>query len=202
MSDDTLGDLGYSESLNLWGEDSKPDEMGNGGARRFLGKYRGTVLNNVDPMKKGRLLVQVVDVLGIFMSSWAMPCVPVGGFQMGAYLVPPVGAGVWVEFEQGNPDKPIWVGSFWGSAAELPATALTTMPGTPVILLQTMLPAPPLQAAVVVCDVPVPPMRGPGVMLRSGPSMITVDPVGVQIIAPTIEINGVTIVNKGALTVT
>src|SRR6476660_9509682 len=108
MSDDEhLGDLGYSEDVGLFrsGEAAK--------GRQFLGKYRGSVVNNVDPYGKGRLMVRVPDVAGFFVTSWALPCVPMAGPQMGAYFVPPpIGSAVWVEFEQGNPDKPIWVGCF------------------------------------------------------------------------------------------
>jgi hypothetical protein len=64
------------------------------------------VLNNVDPLQKGRIQVQVPDVLGLGLSSWAMPCMPMTGVQAGVYAVPPIGAGVWVEFEGGNPEAP------------------------------------------------------------------------------------------------
>ena len=50
-----------------------------------------------------------------------MPCVPIAGKQKGMFMVPQIGAGVWIEFEQGDPDYPIWVGGFWGSVAEVPA---------------------------------------------------------------------------------
>ena len=76
--------------------------------QRFVGKYRGTVTQNIDPMLRGRLLCMVPDVLGPVPSSWAEPCVPLAGPTgppMGVYLVPPIGAGVWVEFEQGDPGK-------------------------------------------------------------------------------------------------
>ena len=164
---------------------------------KCYGKYRGTVINNVDPMGKGRLLVQVPDVLGIGISSWAMPCVPVAGLQTGAYLVPLVNAGVWVEFERGDPDYPIWVGAFWGSRAELPATANLATPGVPVMILES-----PLKSAFVLSDTPIPPMIAGGLMLRSGASSIVVGPDGVTITAPKIQINGLTIINNGALTVT
>ena len=39
--------------------------------RRYYGKYRGTVVNNIDPMMRGRLLVTVADVGGLTPSSWA-----------------------------------------------------------------------------------------------------------------------------------
>jgi len=84
---------------------------------KYYGKYRGLVLNNVDPLQKGRLLVQVPDVLGLSTSSWAMPCVPVAGPQMGTYFIPIIGSGVWIEFEGGNPDYPIWTGGFWDTGS-------------------------------------------------------------------------------------
>ena len=81
------------------------------------------MLNNIDPMQMNRLQVQVPDVGGLIPATWAMPCVPVAGIQNGMVALPMIGAGVWVEFEQGDPDYPIWVGCFWGSAAEVPALA-------------------------------------------------------------------------------
>ena len=41
---------------------------------KYFGKYRGTVVNNVDPLQIGRILVMVPDVSGIVPTSWAMPC--------------------------------------------------------------------------------------------------------------------------------
>jgi hypothetical protein len=89
---------------------------------RFFGKYRGKVESNVDTMSLGRVQVSVPAVLGEGRMSWAMPCVPYAGPQVGLYLIPPRGANVWVEFEAGDPDYPIWSGCFWGSG-ELPAAA-------------------------------------------------------------------------------
>jgi len=198
MSDDrtTLADLGYSESLSPWGAGSAPDDMGDGGAKKFFGKYRGSVVNNVDPKRQNRLMVQVVDVLGMFTSSWALPCLPIGGLQFGAYLVPPIGAGVWVEFEQGNPNKPIWTGFFSGTSSDAPAAAQTTVPGSAVMILGTA------QASVTISDVPISPMKGAGVMLRSGSTTLVVDTTGVQIIGTSVQVTGSTNINNGALTVT
>ena len=91
---------------------------------QFFGKYRGTVANNVDPMQMGRIQALVPDVTALLPTSWALPCVPMTGPQAGQFILPQVGAAVWIEFEQGNPDYPIWTGGFWGSAAEVPALAL------------------------------------------------------------------------------
>jgi len=90
---------------------------------QFFGKYRGEVANNIDPMQMGRVQVKVPAVLGDGSLSWAMPCVPYAGSQVGFFATPPVGANVWVEFEGGNTDYPIWTGCFW-AVGELPVPAL------------------------------------------------------------------------------
>lgn len=93
-------------------------------SQKFYGKYRGVVSDNMDPLMTGRVKANVPDVLGDRESGWAMPCVPFGGSSMGMVVLPSVGAGVWIEFENGNPDYPIWTGCWWGSAADVPPDAL------------------------------------------------------------------------------
>src|SRR5262249_50059541 len=96
-------------------------------SKRYYGKYQGTVIQNADPEFRGRLLCEVPGVLGLAPSSWCEACVPLAGPTgppMGAYMVPPIGAGVWVEFEQGDPNKPIWSGCRFGSQSDVPALAL------------------------------------------------------------------------------
>ncbi len=88
---------------------------------RFYGKYRGKVLDNIDPLIMGRLLVEVPSVPAN-ITNFAMPCVPYAGPQVGFYAMPPIGANVWVEFEGGDPNYPIWVGCFW-SEGEVPLEA-------------------------------------------------------------------------------
>lgn len=83
--------------------------------RRFYGKYRALVVDNEDPESLGRLKVQVPSVLGgDVVTGWASACVPYGGaLNQGWLMIPDVGAGVWVEFEEGDLEFPIWVGTFW-----------------------------------------------------------------------------------------
>lgn len=93
--------------------------------RRFYGKYRGLVVDNEDPQSLGRLKVAVASVLGTdVVSGWATPCVPYGGADGQGWLtVPDVGAGVWIEFEEGDLEFPLWVGTFWsrpGGESEVP----------------------------------------------------------------------------------
>jgi uncharacterized protein involved in type VI secretion and phage assembly len=172
--------------------------MSDNAPKKYYGKYRGMVINNIDPMQIGRLLVQVPDALGPIPSSWAMPCVPITGKQMGTYMLPQIGAGVWVEFEQGDTDKPIWVGGYWGLAAEVPALALAGNPVSPSIVLQTA-----LQNTIVISDLPGP--TG-GIMLKSTTgAMILVNDIGITISngkGATIVMAGPTVtINNGALTI-
>jgi uncharacterized protein involved in type VI secretion and phage assembly len=88
---------------------------------RFYGKYRGVVSVNHDDLSLGRIKAHVPDVYGDDESGWAMPCAPFGGKTLGFFALPAVGAGVWIEFEHGDPDRPIWSGCWWTNAAELPA---------------------------------------------------------------------------------
>jgi hypothetical protein len=87
---------------------------------KFYGKYRGKVENNLDPLQQGRLQVSCPAVYGEGTLSWAMPCVPFAGSMVGFFALPPKDANVWVEFEAGDPDYPIWSGCFWG-LGEVPA---------------------------------------------------------------------------------
>ncbi len=84
----------------------------------YWGKYRGTVIDNVDPMVSARLLCQVPS-LPSGVLNWATPCLPYAALEEGFLSVPPVGANVWIEFEGGNLDHPIWTGCFW-EMAEIP----------------------------------------------------------------------------------
>ena len=172
--------------------------MSTGSTKRYFGKYRGTVVNNVDPERRGRIQAIVPDVTGVIPGTWAMPCVPFAGIQSGVFVVPAIGSGVWVEYEQGDPDYPIWVGGFWGSAAEVPALAQAGNPASPSIVMQTT-----LQNSVVVSDLPGP--TG-GIMLKSttGATLIVND-TGIYIqngkgasltmVGPAVDIN------MGALTI-
>ncbi len=81
--------------------------------QRYYGKYRGLVSHNDDPKNMGRVKAQVPEVLGDTETPWAMPCAPYAGDGSGQFMVPPVGAGVWIEFEAGDPSRPLWAGCWW-----------------------------------------------------------------------------------------
>jgi hypothetical protein len=119
---------------------------------------------------------------------------------MGVYLVPPIGAGIWVEFEHGDPDHPIWVGCRWGAQSDVPTMAKAGNPADPNIIIQSL-----LQHSIMISDMPPSPVTG-GIILKSTTNaMIVVNDSGIYIdngkgasimlVGPNVTIN------KGALAV-
>lgn len=103
---------------------------------RFYGKYRGVVSDVYDPESMGRIKCNVPEVLGDVESPWALPCAPYAGNGLGAYNIPPVGAGVWIEFEAGDPARPIWAGCWWGKD-QLPSNENGTEAAPPIKIIRT-----------------------------------------------------------------
>jgi uncharacterized protein involved in type VI secretion and phage assembly len=166
---------------------------------RHYGKYRGTVINVEDPMRMGRIMAEVPQVYGMLPSTWAMPCVSFAGIQSGEWAVPPLGAGVWMEFEQGDPNYPIWTGGYWGSAAEPPAMAQLAPATVNHYVLQTT-----LQNTLQISDLPGP--TG-GILLKTTTgAMISINDIGITISngkGATIVMAGPAVtINAGALTIT
>lgn len=154
----------------------------------YFGKYRGKVENNVDPMQMGRIQVSVPTVLGDGTLSWAMPSAPFGGPGVGFFAVPPVGANVWVEFEGGDTDYPIWTGCFWdaGETPAVPALAemkvlktdcisltLSDLPGAGGVTLEVNPPAVTTPIKIV-CD-------ASGVEISTTPASIKMTPTEIEI---------------------
>ena len=180
-----LGHSGYKESFLPFGEPAAQDpdpEV----RKRFFGKYRGMVVENVDPLQQGRLIVMVPDVYGILPSTWALPCVPLAGPQMGtSFVPPPIGSSVWVEFEQGDPQMPIWVGCFWDSPQTQGTLArIIGVAPTPAMTLET------LTSGVGISDAPtlVPGGGNVSVYAAKGAVSIVLNPLGITITAPAVNI--------------
>jgi hypothetical protein len=180
-----LGHSGYKESFLPFGEPAAQDpdpEV----RKRFFGKYRGTVVNNVDPLQQGRLMVSVADVYGMLPSTWALPCVPFAGPHMGASFVPPpIGGSVWVEFEQGDPQMPIWVGCFWDTQRTLGAMAMvTSVELLPSATLETF------TSGIGISDLPNLFPGGGSVSLYTGNGVVSIvlNLSGITITAPTVKI--------------
>lgn len=72
---------------------------------KFWGKYMAVVYDNNDPKMKGRIRVKCPQIYGDSISDWALPC-----FTSHSFFVPEEGDLVWIEFENGDPDFPIWTG--------------------------------------------------------------------------------------------
>jgi uncharacterized protein involved in type VI secretion and phage assembly len=167
---------------------------------KFFGKYRGTVVQNVDPEQRGRIQVMVPDVSGLIPSSWAMPCVPIAGKQSGVYVVPQIGAGVWIEFEQGDPDYPVISGSYWGSAAEIPAVAQAAPPVTPPIVIQSQ-----AQNRIFISSTPGDGLRLETALGPAGPNIVISPALGIVLSdgkgAMISLVGGVVTINQGALVI-
>jgi uncharacterized protein involved in type VI secretion and phage assembly len=104
--------------------------------RRYYGKYRGTVLSNVDVQNQGRILAQVPAVSNVIPTTWALPCLPFAGVSSGFFALPAIGSAVWIEFEGGDVRKPIWTGGFWAEA-QIPPLALAAPPALQQLTIHT-----------------------------------------------------------------
>jgi len=167
----------------------------------FYGKYRGQVFDNEDPKNLGRLQAFVTDVLGETPTTWALPCLPMAGTgtPMGVFFVPPIGAGVWMEFEHGDPNKPIWSGC-WYSEGMLPPLALLSPPPISQLVIQTQ-----LGNALSISDAPGPAggillktSTGAMISVNSTTGIVISDGKGASITVTSPAVN----INNGALAVT
>ena len=164
----------------------------NGQGPPFFGKFRGRVADNRDPLMLGRLRLKVPDVYGENESGWAMPALPYAGNGVGLFLIPPTDASVWVEFEHGDPDYPIWAGCFWAQG-ELPASP----PVAEMKVLKTD------TATVTLNDTP----GAGGITIETQTGMkIKIDATGIEInngAGGSIKLTGPQVsINNGALEVT
>lgn len=143
----------------------------------------------------GRVQVSCPAVLGDGSLSWAMPCVPYAGSGVGLFLIPPVGANIWVEFEAGNPDYPIWSGCFW-AAGDVPASpavpqmkvlktdaitlTLSDLPGAGGFKLEVNSPAVPIPLSMN--------FDASGIELKNSASSVKLSPISVSVNEGALEV--------------
>jgi hypothetical protein len=150
--------------------------------QRFYGKYRGLVTNPIDPKLKGRVFASVT-VGGAPLEVWAEACTPYAGPGVGFFAIPPVGAGVWIEFEDGDLDKPIWTGCWW---REGDIALMLTPDVTP--------PSPAAAAAMVVLRTPTTRLNlntltGMATLESLLPPATPATPVGIKITPALVEVS-------------
>ena len=161
------------------------DRDGTRSPTRYYGKYRGKVVVNLDPEGLGRIMATAPDVQGLVPLSWATPCVPLGGitipgFPAGTFMAPAIGANVWIEFEQGDPQYPIWSGGFWSNASQVPLAANIppAIPPGQNIVLQT-----PLKHMLAISDAVPGPILDPMLLRAPGTGgIILSSPTGAMIV--------------------
>lgn len=94
--------------------------------KTFSGKYKAFVRDNADPERRGRIMVFCPQIMGAASDveggwiGWCEPCFPwMGGLNTLDFGPPHTKeqnggneVGVWIEFEGGKLDFPIWVGTW------------------------------------------------------------------------------------------
>jgi uncharacterized protein involved in type VI secretion and phage assembly len=161
----------------------------------FHGIYPGRVENNIDPLNMSRILVSVSDVGGQSVLTWALPCLPVTGRNMGMFTAPPNGSAIWVQFARGDTDYPIWLGGYYANG-EAPSLSRQVPPGVSGMTLQTQ-----FGNGLVISDAP-----DGGILIKSASgAFIHVSETGITLDNGTgakIQMAGSTVrVNGDALTV-
>lgn len=168
------------------------NRTGNAHGRQYIGKYRGKVLDNVDPLFQGRIIADVPAVAGSVL-NWALPCTPYAGFGVGFYAIPPIGANVWIEFEGGDPNYPVWAGCFWGPedilhVPELPSPEVKVFKTEFVTMVLSDLPEAggfTLKCLPAAVDVPLTmTFDSTGITLRCPEATIKMTPASVTVTVP------------------
>ena len=161
---------------------------------RFLGKFRGEVIDVADPLRIGRIQASVPDLPAPHVSGWALPCFPVTGM----FMVPRIGATVWIEFEKGDRDYPIWTGCFYSNETDLPVLDDAQASDGSAVTIET-----PGRNGLVISDLPG---ADGGITLRSASgATVSVNEAGIHIIngqGASLTLTGPSVtINNGALSI-
>lgn len=88
---------------------------------QFPGLYRATVEYDLDPLRRGRVKVRIPQMHGVpeqednWISTidlpWAEPSFIGAGPDMGSFITPVIGTTVYVMFEAGDPNFPVYLGT-------------------------------------------------------------------------------------------
>lgn len=82
--------------------------------KKYVGFYKAIVSKTNDPEKRGRIKCIIPEVLGGDMeSAWCDPCVPVAYDNGGDFCLPKKKETVWIAFEKGDPNYPVYLGGWW-----------------------------------------------------------------------------------------
>jgi len=106
---------------------------------KFPGIYRGTVMDNVDPLQYGRVKVKIYPMLADVETTnlpWAVPMYPIwegAGTGIGYFAVPDIGTNVFVMFEMGDIYQPVYIGEAPDAVKGLPSDRTTNYPNRKVI---------------------------------------------------------------------
>jgi uncharacterized protein involved in type VI secretion and phage assembly len=94
--------------------------------KRHHGVFRGVVQDNNDPTGQRRIRVSVPQITGSEFTDWVYPVEPHGIHV----ALPKVGQGVWVSYISGDPEHPIWHGSFGKHQENSKPISISTLPNT------------------------------------------------------------------------
>ena len=107
---------------------------------KFMGMYRGQVFDNADPLKQGRIKVQIWPMMSEITNPellpWAVPAMPLwggAGSGFGMMAIPAVGTHVFTFFEAGDVYKPVYFAEAQNATAGIPAETVTHYPFTRVL---------------------------------------------------------------------
>jgi len=73
-------------------------------SNNLYGIYRGIIKDTNDPLDLGRVRLQVPQIFGEEVTGWAWP--------IDKTLTPIANKPTWVMFEGGDPNFPLWLGTF------------------------------------------------------------------------------------------